>query len=284
VKASEALWAEVGSGLSSRAAEVELREAGPVAEGAVDGPGGSERGGIVGGGAGWDGGVHGADGAVAPRGVGGVDGGGRAEAAGGHAEWGEDLRAHEVFPGEAGGAFEGGAYENVARVGVEVVADGNLGGEGEHLADEGAALFDEGAGAGPEGVPDGGAGEEVADDAAAVLEELLQGDVTVGRAHGGGLVGEGLGEGGVPAEGASLDEARDEGGGHGLGVGPEVPAVVDGDGGVGLVGGAEAHGALREGAVGVVDRGREGGERVPCADGFEGRGEVGRGRGGGDVG
>lgn len=46
VSAGKVLGAEVGRVLSPRAAEVELREAGAVAEGAVDGPGGAERGGL----------------------------------------------------------------------------------------------------------------------------------------------------------------------------------------------------------------------------------------------
>ena len=187
---------------------------------------GADGDGIVGGGAGLDGGAVGFVAAglvVFPARA------GRAEAGGGHAEGTEDLFAHEVFPGFGGDLLGHVTGDGDAGVGVVELRAGRCFGRLRRDAREEQSARSRGRALVP---PEFGPQFilcELTGCPAAVREELFERDSLVLGVHRFLERGEGLAEGLRPFQFSFIDEDAAEHGGHRLGVGADVEVVGGGD-------------------------------------------------------
>jgi hypothetical protein len=212
-------------GLAGEVGEVELCVCREVLDVHVDGACGAHDFGVVGVWAGGDGDEAAVFELVAP-GLVGVVGeaelGGWAKAGGFQVQGKEDFLTHESLPGLCGRRFEHEAGEEIAEVAV-LVGDAGLGGgagvlggfEVEGVAEDEGLLLGEGVRGGQDAEHERVG--EVGGLAGAVGQEHAEGDGLEFRLHLVDIAGEGGGEGGVPMNGAGIDEARGKDGGHGFG-------------------------------------------------------------------
>ena len=204
----------------------------------------------------------------------------RTKAAGGDAQGREDLGPHGVFPRPTGDAFDRGAQQHVVGVAVGEGPALSAGRPAQRPGGDDGALFREARGIVPGGHQPLAADDVVVEQTPSVMHQVVECHAVPSGVE--GHTRKGLGQRHAPSGAALLHQPGEQGGGHGLGVRAQAPAVVEGDRfGAALLPQAAHRRPLHAGLA--DDHGAHGRRRVGGEDGVEGGvgrllGESGQGR------